>query len=88
MELFHQNGSCFTWSSNPLMRDAWIPFNCTYKVPNPFIVCEGKSKAKPAQKNYNRPDYKSAQIFREFKVSCIKVIIVKLRTGQGIYKYN
>ena len=83
MELFHQNGSCFMWSCNPLMRDAWIPFNCTYKVPKPFIVCEGKSKAKPAPKKYNRPYYKCAQMFQEFKENCIRVTIYnKLRTGQ------
>ena len=31
-ELFHNNGSCFMWSSNVLMLDAWIPFNCTYRL--------------------------------------------------------
>ena len=30
MELWHPNGSCFVWSTNLLMRDAWILINCKH----------------------------------------------------------
>ena len=72
-ELFHNNGSCFMWSSNVLMLDAWIPFNCTYRVPKPFIVCEGKIKVNAPQNIYKRPDYKCALMFLVFKGHCIRV---------------
>ena len=73
MELLHQNGSCFVWSTNVLMRDAWIPINCKYQLTNPFMICERKLKVNDIRKIYERPSYKCTQLFIDLKGSCIRI---------------
>ena len=50
MEQLIPNGSCFVWSTNLLMRDAWIPVNCKYQLTKPFMICERKLKVNPTRK--------------------------------------
>ena len=73
MELWHPNGSCFVWSTNLLMRDAWIPINCKHRLTKPFIVCERKLKVNPTRKIYKRPSFKCTQMFIELKGRCIRI---------------
>ena len=73
MELLHPNSSCFVWSTNLLMRDAWIPINCKYQLPKPFMICERKLKANPTRKLYERPSYKCTQMFIDLKGRCIRI---------------
>ena len=73
MELLHPNGSCFVWSTNLLMRDAWIPVNCQYRVTKPFMICERKLKVNLTRKIHEASSYKCTQIFIELKRRCIRI---------------
>ena len=78
-EHFHMNGSCFVWSSNTLLRDAWIPMSCNFRMYNPFIVCEKKLKLNVTPVVYERPIFKCAKMFLEFNGFCIRIKLMNVR---------
>ena len=72
-ELLHPNGSCFVWSTNLLMRDAWVPINCRHRVTKPFMICERKFKVSPTRKIHEASSYKCTQMLIALKGRCIRI---------------
>ena len=72
-EHMNENGSCFIWSTNVLVLDAWLPINCSTKVAYPFIVCEKKLKRNLTEILYKRLNVQCTLKFIEFNRYCIRI---------------
>ena len=86
-EHFHMNASCFVWSTNILLRDAWIPISCNFRVHNPYIICEKKRKFNVTPVVYERSTYKCAQMFLEFGGFCIRIKFTNVQHVTPKYGY-
>ena len=72
-EPIDENGSCFIWSTNVLVSDAWLPINCSTKVAYPFRICEKKLKTNETQLFYQRQNIQCTLKFLEFNGFCIRI---------------
>ena len=73
LEQSDANGSCFIWSSNIFVLDAWLRFNCSFKVINPFVVCEKRLNIEHTQQLYKLPIKQCSPRFLEFNGYCIRI---------------
>ena len=72
-EPIDEAGSCFIWSTNVLVSDAWLPINCSSKVAYPFRICEKKLKTNKTQLFYKRRNIQCSLKFLEFNGFCIRI---------------
>ena len=73
LEKINSNGSCFVWSTNVLMFDTWLQFNCSFKISQPFIVCEKKLNINQTRVLFKRPKLQCTAGRLDFNGYCMGI---------------